>query len=102
MRDFIVILPVLMFMFLLFRSPAFRDDKTGDYYKREVSGKTFPRVPGRQDRRLLQTRGFRQNGNQRRPIGQNLHRSPRPPGIRRLGKDSLTNGGDFSRRFLLR
>ena len=40
MRDFIVILPVLMFMFLLFRSPAFRDDKTGDYYKREVSGKT--------------------------------------------------------------
>lgn len=40
MRDFIVILPVLTFMFLLFRSPAFRDDKTGDYYKREVSGKT--------------------------------------------------------------
>jgi len=40
MRDFIVILPVLTFMFLLFRSPAFRDDRSGDYYKREVSGKT--------------------------------------------------------------
>lgn len=40
MNNFIVILPVLLFIALLFRSPAFRDDKTGDYYKREVSGKT--------------------------------------------------------------
>jgi len=41
MNNLIIILPVLMFMALLFRcSPAFRDDKTGDYYKREVSGKT--------------------------------------------------------------
>ena len=40
MNNLIIILPVLMFMALLFRSPAFRDDRSGDYYKRTVSGKT--------------------------------------------------------------